>query len=91
MTDPVVRSSRTPSPIAGDGAIDYLHEPDELLSANARDDTNAESEQDAPPGMPRWVKVFGIAAVTLLLIVAGLHLSGNAPTHGMPMHTIQLP
>ena len=36
---------------------------------------------DAPPGTPRWVKAIGIALVVLLLAFAGLHLTGNAPTH----------
>ena len=36
---------------------------------------------DLPPGTPRWVKAFGIILVVLLLAFAGLHLTGNAPTH----------
>jgi hypothetical protein len=36
---------------------------------------------ESPPGTPRWVKAFGIILVVLLLALAGLHLSGNAPTH----------
>jgi hypothetical protein len=46
----------------------------------------------SPPSTPRWVKALGIVLVVLLLAFAGLHLSGNAPTHmvGAP-HGIQLP
>jgi len=40
-----------------------------------------ELDREAPPSTPRWVKAFGIGAVVLLLLFAGLHLSGNAPTH----------
>jgi hypothetical protein len=40
-----------------------------------------------PPGMPRWVKLFGLIAIVLLLLVVGLHLTGRAPfmqvEHGM--------
>ena len=54
-----------------------------------------EPAQDAPPGTPRWVKAFGIVLVVLLLAFAGLHLTGNAPTHmpgaGGPQHGLQAP
>ena len=54
-----------------------------------------ELAQDSPPGTPRWVKAFGIILVVLLLAVAGLHLTGNAPTHmpgaGGPQHGLQAP
>jgi hypothetical protein len=47
------------------------------------------------PHTPRWVKVLGIVVVVLMLTFAGLHLTGNAPTHmGGPngeQHGIQLP
>lgn len=29
-----------------------------------------------PPSMPRWVKVFGIIFVILILVVVGVHLAG---------------
>jgi hypothetical protein len=51
--------------------------------------------QDAPPGTPRWVTAFGVILVVLLLAVAGLHLTGNAPTHmpgsSGPQHGLQAP
>ena len=44
-------------------------------------ESDVESDLNAPPGAPRWVKLFGIAAVVLILVFAGLHLTGNAPTN----------
>ena len=46
-------------------------------------DRETQVESDISPGTPRWVKVFGIVLVVLLLAFAGLHLTGNAPTHGI--------
>jgi hypothetical protein len=40
-----------------------------------------EPDRESPPGTPRWVKVFGITAIVLVLLFAGLHLTGNVPTH----------
>jgi hypothetical protein len=37
---------------------------------------------ESPPSTPRWVKAFGIGAVILVLLVAGMHLTSNLPTHG---------
>lgn len=36
------------------------------------------------PGMPRWVKVFGIVGLALVLIFAVLHLTGHAVGGHMP-------
>ena len=36
--------------------------------------------RDSAPGMPRWVKVFGIIAIVLILLFIILHLTGNAPS-----------
>jgi len=36
------------------------------------------------PGMPRWVKLFGIVAIVLILVFFIMHLTGTAPMgHGM--------
>ncbi len=43
-----------------------------------------EPDRESPPGTPRWVKAFGVIAIVLLLLFAGLHLTSNAPMHGMP-------
>jgi hypothetical protein len=58
-------------------------------------DTDIGRASESPPGTPRWVKAFGIMLVVLLLVFAGLHLTGNAPTH-MPgssgtQHGMQAP
>ena len=34
-------------------------------------------DPEAPPGMPRWVKVLGIVFLVLVLVVIVLHLTGN--------------
>jgi hypothetical protein len=41
------------------------------------DDTGLGSNRESPPGTPRWVKVFGIIAILLILLFVVLHLSGN--------------
>ena len=55
----------------------------------------AELDPDVPPSTPRWVKAFGIGAVVLVLLFAGMHLTGNMPMHGTPStgaeHGIQAP
>ena len=38
-----------------------------------------------PPRTPRWVRVFGIVAVVLLLAFVVLHLTGLVPMH-LSMH-----
>ncbi len=37
---------------------------------------------------PRWVKIFGMAALVLVLLVAVLHLSGVAGVPGPGFHTL---
>jgi hypothetical protein len=61
----------------------------------AADDAGPEPDRELPPGTPRWVKAIGIGVVVLVLLFAGLHLTGNAPTH-MPggtgsEHGVQAP
>jgi len=52
-------------------------------------------DRESPPSTPRWVKAFGIVTVVLILLFAGLHLTGNAPTHmpssGGTEHGVQGP
>jgi hypothetical protein len=36
---------------------------------------------DEPEGVPRWVKVFAVVAIAMLVAFAILHLAGVAP-HG---------
>lgn len=33
-------------------------------------------ERGSPPSMPRWVKVFGIILIALVLVVVVMHLTG---------------
>jgi hypothetical protein len=50
------------------------------------DDTGVGPDRGAPPGMPRWVKVFGIIAlVAALLFVVVMLISGGE--HGPWRHT----
>jgi hypothetical protein len=46
-------------------------------------------DPESPPSTPRWVKVFGIIVVALVLLVIILHLTGNSlggpGSHMMPM------
>ena len=44
--------------------------------------TGANDDRGRPasaPGMPRWVKVFGVVAGVLLLVFLALHLAGLRP------------
>ena len=34
-------------------------------------------DRESPPGMPRWVKVFVILFIVLILVVIALHLTGT--------------
>lgn len=36
------------------------------------------STTSTPPSTPRWVKVFGIIAIVLVLLFGILHLTGNS-------------
>jgi hypothetical protein len=66
-----------------------------LPDPNAGVDIVREPDRESPPSTPRWVKVFGISAFVLVLLFAGLHLTGNAPTHmpgsNGPEHGVQTP
>jgi hypothetical protein len=89
MTEPRTEFSRTNGRVAGASRpIEHVEVPLEADSDPAYIDAS-------PPSTPRWVKALGIVLVVLLLAFAGLHLTGNAPTHmmggnGAP-HGIQLP
>ena len=43
-----------------------------------RDDTGLGSDHRSSTATPRWVKVFGITVVALLLLFIGLHLIGGS-------------
>jgi hypothetical protein len=44
------------------------------------DNTGMESDSESVIGAPRWVKIFGIIALVLVLLFVILHLIGDA--HG---------
>jgi hypothetical protein len=88
MTEPLIRPLRTSTPSRTDRSIDDQY-------PNSSNHTHAEQERESPPSTPRWVKLFAIVAIVLLLLFAGLHLTGNAPMHSMSPsgteHGVQAP
>ena len=44
---------------------------------NAGQDSGVGPGRESPPSTPRWVKVFGITALILVLLFGILHLSGG--------------
>ena len=52
--------------------------------------TYGEPNQSSPPATPRWVKVFGLVIIVLILLFAILHLTGNNfSDHGSHLPTIE--
>jgi hypothetical protein len=47
-----------------------------MAGPHPRTDFNSHSG-DESPGMPRWVKVFGLIALILVLVFVILHLTGR--------------
>ena len=46
---------------------------------------SADRGKEAVPPMPRWVKLLGIAALLVIVVVVILHLTGNGfGSHGLP-------
>ncbi len=52
------------------------------------DDTGVGPDRGSPPSTPRWVKVFGIIALVVVLLVAIMLISGHGP--GRHMHGADL-
>ena len=50
-------------------------------------DSRPPAADDAPPGLPRWVKVAAIVVGLLILLVIVLQLTGIAGDHGPGMHS----
>jgi hypothetical protein len=77
------------------GTLSGLTEPAEDVRPRDQADSDIATADESPPGTPRWVKVLGIVLVALMLAFAGLHLTGNVPTHMAgeqgAAHGIQLP
>jgi hypothetical protein len=40
-------------------------------------ETHTKPDPGAPPSTPRWVKVFGVIFIVLVLVFVILHLTGN--------------
>lgn len=56
------------------------------MTPHARDDNRAELRA-SPPGMPRWVKVFGIVAgIVVLLVAAAMFIMGGKHGPGRNLH-----
>ena len=53
------------------------------IKADTGDDTDAGPGRGATYRTPRWVKVFGIALLVLVLLMAIMHASGHGPGHHM--------
>jgi hypothetical protein len=77
MTEPLTELPRTSANGSTAQPTEFVEPVD--LAGDA--DTDIAVASESPPGTPRWVKAFGIILVVLLLAFAGLHLTGNAPTH----------
>jgi hypothetical protein len=52
---------------------------------NSNSDNGVRPTKDRPPRTPRWVKVFGIIAIVLVLLVVGLMFFGGGQ-HGPMRH-----
>ena len=54
---------------------------------DAGNDTGVEPGRESPPGTPRWVKVFGVIALVVLLLFVILLVTGRGG-HGPARHTL---
>jgi hypothetical protein len=59
---------------------------DRLPNPDTGDDTGVRPIEDRPPSMPRWVKVFGIIALVLVLLLGIMLLTGVGGDHGPGRH-----
>lgn len=48
--------------------------------------TQLESDRGSAPGTPRWVKVFGIIVIIVVLLVGIVMLTGLGGQHGPALH-----
>ncbi len=53
------------------------HMADPSLYPDANSDTDVGTDRELTAGTPRWVKVFGIIAIILVLLFVLLHLTGR--------------
>jgi hypothetical protein len=74
-----------------------MHMTDLLSSSGAGEGARvaADPPPPPPPATPLWVKGFGVAAIVLILVFVGLHVTGNSPMHipssASTQHAAQLP
>lgn len=54
-------------------------------STDSNSDTRVRPDRGSPPSTPRWVKVFGIIVLVLVLLFVILHLTGIS-NHGPGSH-----
>ena len=55
------------------------------LLPDSSDDTDVRCDGESPPGAPRWVKVFGIIALVLVVSFLARHLTGGGVRgHALP-------
>ena len=53
--------------------------------------THEGPDRRSAPGTPRWVKVFGVIALVLVLLFVVLHLTGLSPMNHMNMSNMDMP
>ncbi len=56
---------------------------DPLPYPDTSDDTGREPDRESPPSTPLWVKVFGIAFLVLVLLIAIMIAGGHGPGRHM--------
>ena len=81
MTESPNHDMPTSAPARTVRPAEAVHAADARPYTNGADHPDPELDRESPPSTPRWVKAFGIGAVVLLLLFAGLHLTGNVPSH----------
>lgn len=59
---------------------------DPSLTPGSSGSSAVRSDRASTPGPPRWVKAFGFAALTVVVVVVILHLTGNS-LGGPGLHT----
>ena len=56
-----------------------------MTDSSSRPHTATAADTSTPPGMPRWVKLFGIVAIALVLILVGV-MAVSGSEHGPGRH-----
>jgi hypothetical protein len=73
----------------------YMADPPPYTDSNSKtgDDTREKPDPGSPPSTPRWVKVFGIIVIVLVLLFVILHLTGGGLGGHTPLteHGVQQP